>query len=68
MWDPCCTPAPRVSDYVSIQSTPYLFVLYYLRIPRDLQLRVIRIFVVQYGYGYPKEARKNFARPIETDT
>jgi hypothetical protein len=25
MWDPCCTPAPRMSDYVSIQSTPYLF-------------------------------------------
>jgi hypothetical protein len=25
MWDPCCTPAPRVSDYASIQSTPYLF-------------------------------------------
>jgi hypothetical protein len=25
MWDLCCTPAPRVSDYVSIQSTPYVF-------------------------------------------
>jgi hypothetical protein len=25
MWDLCCTPAPRVSGYVSIQSTPYLF-------------------------------------------
>jgi hypothetical protein len=22
LWDPCCTQAPRVSDYVSIQSTP----------------------------------------------
>jgi hypothetical protein len=68
MWDPCCKPAPRVLDYVSFQSTPYLFVLYYLRFPRDLQLRVVHICFVQYGYGSPKEARKNFERPIETDT
>jgi hypothetical protein len=39
-----------------------LFVLYYLRFPRDLQFRVIHICVIQYDYGSAKEACENFAR------
>jgi hypothetical protein len=47
---------------------PYLFVLFYLCFPRDLQFLVVHTCVVQYGYGSPKEACSNFARSFENNT
>jgi hypothetical protein len=47
---------------------PYLFVLYYLRFPRDLHFLVVHTCVVQYGYGSPKEVCSNFAWSFENNT
>jgi hypothetical protein len=33
----------------------YLFVLYYLHFPRDLQFRVVNICIIQYDYGSAKK-------------
>jgi hypothetical protein len=46
MWDPCCIPAPRVSDYVSIQSTRiYLcYIIYASHMTFSFQSSILALF------------------------
>jgi hypothetical protein len=60
LWDPCCTPAPHVSDYVSIQSTPYLYILYNPRLPLTFSYE-LAIFAL---YGTVMALRKNRVRSL----